>query len=154
MDQVLVNFLGGARKALGKEFNDPSLGPDSNKWKLLATIPEFWTNLEWMPNANRLWTYIKDYDTYILSACPHPDDHPTCPDEKKEWCRIQLGVSHERVHTVRRSQKKDYAVVTGTPNLLIDDHPKNVLEWELAGGIAILHHTVPETLIALKQLGL
>jgi hypothetical protein len=151
MDQVLVNFLGGARKALGKEFNDPCLGHDNDKWVILATKPSFWLDLEWMPNAYALWKEIKDQNAFILTACPPIDLNPLCPDQKKAWCKVRLGVPSERVHTVSRLEKKEFAVTNGKPNLLIDDHHGNVADWCKAGGYAIHHFTIPETLNELRQ---
>jgi hypothetical protein len=151
MDQVLVNFLGGARKVLGKEFNDPCLGKDNDKWVVLATVPSFWTNLDWMPCASILWEEIKGRNTFILSACPPKELNPLCPEQKKLWCQIQLGLSTERVHTVSRSEKQNFAVTDGKPNLLIDDHYGNVNDWCKAGGYAIHHHTIPETMTQLRQ---
>ena len=153
MDQVLVNFLGGARRALGMEFNDPRLGSDKDKWFIIAQMPGFWRSLHWMPQAPLLWERIKDKNTYILSACPLPEEAPLCPTEKKLWCADNLNLHENRVHTVKRAEKARYAQTNGIPNLLIDDHPRNVSEWEAAGGIAILHHTIPETLSELESRG-
>lgn len=154
MDQVLVNFLGGTRKVFGMEFNDARLGSDTDKWRVLAEIPGFWKTLDWMPQAHLLWDRIKHRDTYILSACPPPNESPLCPVEKKEWCVEQLSVSVERVHTVKRGEKALFATHQGQPNLLIDDHPRNCLEWKDAGGIVIEHRTVPMTLLELERYGL
>lgn len=153
LDQVIVNFLGGARRALGREFNDPALGTDQEKWALLRAIPNFWIQLEWMPGGKMLWKRIKE-DAHILSAAPALEDAPSCPKEKRLWCWQELGVPDNRINIVRRDEKKNFAVIDGTINLLIDDHPKNVSEWVAAGGKAILHHTVPETLQQLDSFGL
>ena len=42
---------------------------------------------------------------------------------------------------------------TQAPNILIDDHIKNVREWESKGGIAIHHTSVERTLAKLGKLG-
>jgi len=156
MDQVIVNLLGGARKALGKEFNDPVFFmTDTQKWQYLTKVyPNFWLDLDWMPEARVLWQRIKNYDTCILSTPLKLEEHPTCAAEKKDWCERELGLDRERVFVVPRSQKRDYAMWDGQPNVLIDDNPRNVREWMEAGGIGILHETVPETLAALTVLGL
>ena len=153
MDQVLVNFLGGARRALGKEFNDAELGTNEHKWLFLATVQEFWFHLEWMPGAQMLWNVIRGYNTHILSACPDGMLMPLCPDEKKRWCVQHLGISSDRVQTVMREDKHKFAMLDGRPQLLIDDHPRNVAEWIAAGGVAIHHFTVPETIARLRFLG-
>jgi hypothetical protein len=153
MDQVLVNFLAGARAALGKEFNDPCLGTDQEKWKKIQEITGFWANLEWMPGAVQLWKRIKSLDPHILSAAPPQEDAPSCPAEKTQWCWQELALQNERVHIVRRSEKRNFAVIDGEVNLLIDDHPRNCAEWCEAGGVAILHTTIPETLAELSGHG-
>lgn len=154
MDQVLVNFLAGARRALGREFNDPALGTDHQKWIEISKIHHFWINLDWMPGAEILWNRIKNYDTYILSAAPKPEDNPSCAPEKTIWCRQQLGVDQTRVLIVQRNEKQKFAKTNGHPNLLIDDHPHNVNDWLLAGGLAIYHTSIPETLRELSKYGL
>ncbi len=44
-------------------------------------------------------------------------------------------------------------VSDGKPNVLIDDHPKNIREWEAKGGIGILHTSVSKSMSELKRLG-
>jgi hypothetical protein len=155
MDQVLVNFLLGTRLALGKEFNDFSLGHDSQKWAMLRDVPDFWRKLPWMPGARAIWDRIKHKDPHILSACPNWHDAPTCWQEKTDWCASELSLPDYRVKLVMaRTDKRLFATNGNVPNLLIDDHPGNVYEWRERGGIAIHHHTVPETLIELSKLGL
>lgn len=153
MDQVLVNFLGGTRHVLGKEFNDLSLGEDHDKWLLIDKVPNFWVHLEWMPGAKMLWDCIKNKNTYILSAFPTEEENPQCSTEKKMWCQRELGISPDRVFIVKRNEKKTFARRNNKANLLIDDHYNNVDIWHRKGGFGIWHQTVPETLIELQQFG-
>ena len=41
----------------------------------------------------------------------------------------------------------------GQPNVLIDDHQKNIMEWEAKGGIGIHHTNVGKSIAKLKKLG-
>ena len=41
----------------------------------------------------------------------------------------------------------------GRPNVLIDDFPQNIKEWDAAGGIGILHTSAAESIKRLKELG-
>jgi 5'(3')-deoxyribonucleotidase len=92
MDQVLVNFLGGGRKALGREIND--LGMDNDKWPILINQnPTFWLNLEWMPNAQKIWERIRKKDVYVLTAIPSLELNPIAGPQKKLWCERELGIS-------------------------------------------------------------
>ena len=151
MDQVIVAFLSGARKAIGREFNDPIQFGGEDKWPIIAKMPRFWLDLEWMPGARLIWDRIKDKNSYILSAIPKFEVVPLCPYQKREWCERELGLPVDRVLVVGREEKKNFA---GERKLLIDDHGGNVRDWQEAGGIAIHHHTVPETLIQLERFGL
>jgi 5'(3')-deoxyribonucleotidase len=161
MDQVLVNFLGGARVVLGKEFNDPAFGDTTSianteaKWRAINKCAHFWFDLEWMPEAQKLWGILANYNSYVLSACPPVEWNPSCSLEKQDWCETNLEISFSQCIVVHnRKDKAKYAKSDGQPNLLIDDHPKNVAEWQLAGGIGVTHFTIPETLSQLTAYGL
>ena len=153
MDQVVVNFLLGARHSLGVEFNDPSFSNEAEKWERISKFPEFWYTLPWMPNAEALWNRIKHHSPYVLTAFPNLS--PNAVAQKKLWCSHHLGLPDHRCLTVpKREDKQIFAITGNIPNLLIDDHPKNIQEWIAAGGIGIIHHTVPETLERLTEYGL
>lgn len=155
MDQVLVNFLGGTKRVLGYEFNHPAVGTDYERWEKIRAVPNFWRNLQWMPEAKSLWNRLVPHGPHILSACPTPHEAPTCYMEKMSWCTEELQIVEHKVHLVFfRGDKKRFATTEGKPNLLIDDHSKNIIEWINAGGIAIHHHNVSETLAELDALGL
>ena len=95
MDQVLVNFIGGANKAL----SDQGLGrfPDiekSVKWEALQKVPKFWANLPPMPDAMTLWRFIRPHGPFILST---PSKHmATCKPEKIEWVKKHFGYEMQK----------------------------------------------------------
>ena len=157
LDQVLVNFLGGAKKALRDagveaEFHakDQHLEKDQ-KWEMLKQVPKFWANLEPMPDGMTLWKFIKQYDPYILST---PSRRmPRSIPEKREWIRKHLG-SVSKIYLVPRERKQDYAKnESGRPNVLIDDYAKNIEEWEAKGGIGVRHINSLNTISQLRKLG-
>jgi hypothetical protein len=41
----------------------------------------------------------------------------------------------------------------GRPNLLIDDHSKNIAQFGSAGGIGVLHKSASSTIKQLKEIG-
>ena len=86
MDQVLVNFMGGANKVLTAKGLQPfQQGEKDVKWEALRSVPKFWANLEPMSDAMMLWRYIKPHQPYILST---PSKRmATCKPEKLEWIR-------------------------------------------------------------------
>ncbi|MYD78236.1 MAG: hypothetical protein F4239_04895 [Gammaproteobacteria bacterium] len=71
-----------------------------------------------------------------------------------KWLRNNIGLTDpERIHLVnRRTKKQNYAVSNQTPNILIDDYIKNTNEWQTAGGNAILHVNLEDTLQQLGEL--
>ena len=58
MDQVLCNFLKGAEKELGKPFPEED---KDKRWPVIHKNKTFWENLEWMPGAKRLWSFVSKY---------------------------------------------------------------------------------------------
>jgi 5'(3')-deoxyribonucleotidase len=152
MDQVLVNFMGGANKVLASQGLEPFQHTEKDlKWEALSKVPKFWANLEPMPDAMMLWRYIKTYNPYILST---PSKRmASCKPEKIEWVRKHLGAV-EHIYLVPREDKQKFAVTSdGKPNLLIDDYEKNIKEWVSAGGIGIRHINSMNTISQLRKLG-
>ena len=74
-----------------------------------------------------------------------------------KWLNKHTKFSRSKIHLVKRSQKKNYAMtgfgVTRKPNILIDDYIKNIREWESKGGIGIHHTNVSKTIAELKRQG-
>ena len=157
LDQVLVNFLSGAKKAMREAGVDVAFDAKdqhiekAEKWEILKKVPRFWANLEPMPDGMTLWKFIKSYDPYILST---PSRRmPSSIPEKKEWIRTHLG-HVSKVLLVPRDQKQEYALTeNGEPNVLIDDHIKNIQEWEAKGGIGVRHINSLNTISQLRKLG-
>jgi len=103
----------------------------------------FWLNLEWLPDGQKLWSYIKKYNPIILSS-------PIGESKGKiAWCKKNLGISEDRV--ILTHQKHEYA----EPNaILIDDMIKNTKPFDEAGGIIVLHKSADRTIRELKKYGL
>ena len=71
-----------------------------------------------------------------------------------KWLKKHTKFKRSKIHLVLRSQKQAYAKNRdGQPNVLIDDHQKNIMEWEAKGGIGILHTNVGKSIAELKKLG-
>ena len=147
MDGVLVDLLGSIKRHLGTtKLNqgviDDFFNSDDGK------SAEFWAECGWESGGKQLWKYIKQYDPYILSACPS-----VCNKDKKVikgktmWCQKNLKIDPSKVHIVQRREKKDYA---NKDAILIDDRKKNIQEWETSGGTGVLHVNVNSTIKQLK----
>tara|TARA_R110000824_G_scaffold44088_4_gene128517 strand:+ start:518 stop:1870 length:1353 start_codon:yes stop_codon:yes gene_type:complete len=151
MDQVLVDFLGGAKKVLGKDYTDKDWKEDK-KDVLTKKSPNLFRNLNWMNDGKSLWSFVMKYSPKVLSA--HPTSWmPNAKSDKNDWVKKNLGIESSNIHLVKRSMKRKYATTNGQPNILIDDHSKNIKEWQSAGGIGILHTNARNTVKKLKKMG-
>lgn len=151
LDQVLVNLLAGANKVLAaKGLPEFAKAEKDVKWEALKTVPKFWANLDPMPDGLLLWRYIRQYDPIILSTPSRRME--TSKPEKTEWVKKHLGRVKD-ILLVPREDKQKYAIMNGVPNLLIDDHSKNIQEWEAKGGIGIRHINTSNTISQLRKLG-
>ena len=149
LDQVLVAFLKGADAAVGGSFVTTD---KDERWKAVQQTKNFWANLDWMPNAKRLYDFIIRYDPHVLSAFSGRD--PTSKVGKMKWLKKNTKFKRANIHLVKRSQKQAYAKNRDEkPNVLIDDYIKNINEWEAKGGIGIHHTNVGKTIGELKRLG-
>jgi|TARA_Y100000817_G_scaffold125141_1_gene98104 5'(3')-deoxyribonucleotidase len=153
MDGVLADFMVAAKKATGMTFTQS----DSDKhWAVIRKTQNFWSDMPWMPGGRQLWSYIKKYDTHILSAYSPSD--PNCVPGKLKWLRRNVSMSNmNKINLVRRREKKNFAMKSGgvlkQPAILIDDFPRNVDQFKAAGGIGILHTNTAKTIKELKRLG-
>ena len=69
----------------------------------------------------------------------------------KRW----FGVSSDRMYPVMRADKMRFAKDgrDGRPNLLIDDHIKNIAQFKSAGGIGVIHKSARKTITELEEIG-
>jgi len=155
MDGVLVDIIGGMTSLAGIH----RLAPDQfetwlekNKKKFDAEHPNLFAHLPWMTDGKRLWAYITRYGAHILSA--HTKSwQPTSKPDKMAWIKANMSPIPHNIHLVLRKDKQKYAKLNGIPNILIDDYPPNIKEWNAAGGIGILHTSAEDTIQRLKKLG-
>lgn len=150
MDGVLVDFAAGAKKAFGidisrdnKKFNQVWDGP--NGWqRLQKEWPTFWIDLPPFSYTTRLWNLLNKYHSSILTA--YPPGWTSASTGKQIWVNRHLSnfghTPQQTFHAVKRSDKQRYArSASGQPNILIDDHTKNIQEWNAAGGVGVLFNT-------------
>lgn len=154
MDEVLVAFLDGTEKILGKKYNDKSWkNSDEKKALLNKKAPNFFRDLNWRKDGKTLWKFINGHGAKILSAFPQTW-MPSAKSDKSKWIKKNLGISTSYVHLVARADKQKFAVnEKGQPNILIDDHPKNIKEWQSKGGVGIVHRSASDTISKLKRMG-
>ena len=166
MDGVLCDFNKGIANMFKLKSRDPSkpnimkmygyddpsdwlsAHNDAQKWEPVSQYKMFWPTLPWMPGAMKLWSFIRKFNPHILSAYTPFDKN--CIRGKQLWLQRNLKLTDkERIHIVRRDQKRAYA----KGNVLIDDFKKNTVEWKAAGGQPILYKSTPQVISDLKRIG-
>lgn len=147
MDGVLVDFEKGYRELTGTYSKNH---PDNKSfWQPISDAgASFWANLDWMPDGEELWRYIKKYKPNILSA---PSQDPSSRVGKEAWVKINLKNNYNKLYLYSRANKKLFA---GENRILIDDMQQTIDEWNAAGGIGIHHTSAANTIKELKKLGL
>ena len=151
MDGVIVNLEKGAFKVHGKQLSDVKR---PERWDKISDTKDFWKNLEWMPGSKKLWNFLKPYKPSIMSA--YAKNEPNSAQGKEDWLKKNVEkLPRSRINLVMRSDKQRFARDgrTQAPNILIDDHEKNIREWESKGGIGIHHTSVERTIARLKEIG-
>lgn len=146
LDGVLTNFSKGYYNLTGVDLNGRFYN-NKNFWEPIDKAGrKFWSDLEWMKDGKKLWSYIEKYNPEILSA---PSDDVSSRVGKFDWVKRELPGVHLNLRSME--YKKEFA---NPQSILIDDNETNVLDWNNAGGIAIHHKSAKETIKKLKELGL
>ena len=144
LDGVLCDF-DKAFEELGqgssKEIDDQKL------WNIIKhDTKHFWRDLDWTSDGKELWNFIKKYYPTILSSPAPAFADPDCARDKVNWVKKHLG-KYVEVIIIRNKEK--YAEKNA---ILIDDREKNILKWNFAGGIGILHKSTELTIKKLRRL--
>jgi hypothetical protein len=114
---------------------------------------QFWSELNWIePDGHTLWEAVKDMNPppIILTSPMHGQGSHK---GKEIWVQNNLGINNNRV-IVERDKWKYATGKNGEQNILIDDTPEKIKDWETPpseteerlGGIGILHTSVADTL--------
>ena len=150
MDGVLCDFLKGAGEATGYKFKTHMDWEKVKRteWQTLANMgSRFWARLPWMKDGKQLWKYVQDYEPRILSAFPQaPENKQHAINGKVDWIKRNLRNVAE-INIVRGQEKQNYARKN---TILIDDSPRNIDQFNRAGGIGILHTSSSKTIKELK----
>ena len=150
LDGVLVDFIGGVKKALGittRELKQDEI--DTFLATLFGSSKEFWSGLAWTSDGKKLWNTLKDLNTEILTACPsNCKMQPSVERGKRMWIQKNLKISKGINVTTRRGKVK----FAGNKHILIDDYIKNINDWKSKGGIGIHHKSAAASLTELKNI--
>ena len=151
LDGVLADFALACEELCGFSPDDKTIS-NNEKWKKINKASDdkgFWSRMKMMPDAKKLWEYLKEHHPIILTAT---GSSKFAPGEKREWVEKHLG---HQVKVILVRDGKDKAQYASPHSILIDDSHKKVIEpWDKAGGIGIHHQTVERTIRILKDLGI
>ena len=147
MDGVIVDFEDGYERLTGKNIKGNHVKGDGDFWQPITDAgANFWINLKWMPDGEKLWKYIKNYSPSILSA---PSREKSSRIGKEIWVRTNIPGTELILKPAPEKQ------LLAEPNaILIDDRKDNIQQWKDAGGIGILHTSANDTIKQLQELGL
>jgi hypothetical protein len=154
MDGVLADFFGGVEKLYGV-----------SHWKQLAsdktkdlrqdvidriTGTNFFETLPKFPTTDPLISMIKKFTggRFSILTSPLRGDHDNSAKYKKVWINQNIEKPNE---TIVSGKKEKYATTDGTPNILIDDRPINIQNWESKGGYGILYQANKDPLSKIEQ---
>jgi 5'(3')-deoxyribonucleotidase len=145
-DGVVADYEGDYKRRTG---GDPS---EKGKGKAMRfkNFPHFYAELPLMPDARKLWNFCKhlDPDLHILTACSNY--LPTSREDKQHWFRKNFNFGGD--HLIITAYPHDKYKHAAKNRILVDDSAKNCDEWVRAGGIAIHHKSVDDTIRRLKAL--
>lgn len=153
LDGVLADLKSYVEGVIGqpiKTQSDGNWANDEEIWDQLRAQDEpHFNRLPLLPDAMKLWNYVKPYNPHVLTATGYPVDRNS--KMKQEWVFKHL-TGYDQIHMVPASRMK--AQFAEPTHILIDDRTKSTRPWKQAGGIAILHKSAEKTIQKLQELGL
>lgn len=159
MDGVLVDMDGGFKKISGglspKDYETKN-GKNSF-WKIVNQYPNFWIELEPLPDAKVLWDYIKETFEDPLPVVLSAGQGDRIKEQKTAWIRKHIDPSVQVIIAASGIRKPQYVIGGTDPNIthiLLDDTDKNITAWENSGDkrIALLHKNAADSIKLIKSI--
>ncbi len=151
MDGVIANFFKAFAKKNGvnhwKEIDDV----EAKITELQQT--DFFNTLEQYPTSKELVEFVKEVagDDWGICSSPLRGDARNSAYWKEVWLKENDFTPPKKKNLVFTSNKAKWATSNGKPNILIDDKPSNIAEWEKNGGIGIRYQANEDSLAAVKK---
>lgn len=137
LEKFLSNFHGEDYKNMEPSF----------VWRPFdCTCKNLFRDLDVIPGSLEFLEYIKsfDYDIMFLTGLPYPNGYLiTARDDKEHWVRNVLKSNLPIYYVYGGINKRIF--VDNSNDILIDDTPRNIEQWEVYGGTGILHKTFDKT---------
>ena len=153
MDGVLVDLKQGLSNLLDQDLTQLPLEEWNKHFYSFSDglnssdLTDFYACLPPMKGYETLWKSLDKYNPLILTSISKRN--PVMLG-KKIWCQEYLNLGPDKIYFSRNSgQKKEFA---SKMSILIDDSESNIVEWREAGGTAIHHISVGETIKTFENL--
>ena len=147
LDGVLTNFeyqFKQISNGISIDKYESKFGADAT-WQLVGESgEEFWSQMPWMTDGKKLWSYVKYKEPKILST---PSRNKSSKTGKIKWVKQNLG----SVEILLEENKEKYS---SNNSILIDDTKENIDKWNAKNGIGILHTNASDTIKKLKEIGI
>ncbi len=151
LDGVLADFDGKVLEITGKY---PSELTTKELWKQLQVVDNFYYSLDIIEGSKEFLDYIlytSQVRVEILTALPSPSKKlRTSSNDKIMWVYDKID-PYIITNCVSNWRMKTY-FCRNDDDILIDDQEKNIVQWQEAGGIGILHNNFEDTIQKLKEL--
>ncbi|AGI47800.1 5' nucleotidase, deoxy (Pyrimidine), cytosolic type C protein (NT5C) [Thermoplasmatales archaeon BRNA1] len=155
MDDVLVDFTGGAREFCGIEIRGKNAVGDDVLFDSIRELGDFYMRVKPILGSLELFNDVREWygdKVEILTAVPKPSRNlPTLGEDKIEWVKRYLG-GDVVVNIVLRREKVGF--VRNRGSVLIDDNAGNIKAWNEAGGTGVLFTDPVSAKMSLERIGI
>ena len=153
IDGVVADFNKGVKQWLTSEYPDNITKYPEHEWNIIKKHDRLYRDLEVKPGAYELVEWCTNYcnrtnnELFFLTAAPIDDDMPFAFYDKVLWG--QRFFPDIPVFFGPKSKDKHKHYKEG--DILIDDRPGNITDWQNVGGRAHLYTTWEPCHIWLKE---
>ena len=150
LDGVLADFDKAAGERMGTDniYKYEFVWGQAKFWEKINVDPDFFAELEVMPDAWDLMGAVSHLNPIILTALPRTGAEMV-DKQKRRWVDDNFGA-----YDVIACQTKDKPNFCQPGDILIDDRAINRDAWIKKGGTYIIHTTAARTIGTLQALGI
>lgn len=149
MDGVLSDFEGRYRELFNTEPGEKRDSKFGERWRVLVDDEHF-ASFDLFSGAETLLEYLDSKTTVqkaILSSTGGFADHDAISDQKREWLWT-YGVEYPAIFVPGKQYKPGYA---DADSILIDDTLSIITNFQNAGGSAVHHVNVDDTIAFIER---
>jgi hypothetical protein len=167
IDGVMANFH-SAIKSHSSEINHETSDLPQNlldikrqRWLAIENISGFWESLPEINGIRKVLDIAKksDADMFVLSGVPNPKNFvygdnylDVIKKEKINWVMSHFKEYFKRENIIISCGSKAHCVKPSHDDILIDDRPENIADWNNFGARGIVFQSVDQTIKDLEDL--